>query len=137
VRWEANHIHNERLQAQSQTRQAWSATQAVLGARGEKSPSDPESSGGGVEEEDEDDEDGEVTPPPHSPLPKDLPSLGDLFSQQAGISIGVRQPKRPRTGTGASSSPPLLSSLTLVSSDLYEVSAVLLVMGIAHLRALL
>jgi hypothetical protein len=118
VRWEANHIHNERLQAQSQTRQAWSTTQAVLGARGEKSPSDPESSGGGVEEEDEDDEDGEVTPPPHSPLPKDLPSLGDLFSQQAGISIGVRQPKRPRTGTGASSSPPLLSSLTLVSSDL-------------------
>jgi hypothetical protein len=50
--------------------------------------------------------------------PKDLPSLGDLLSQQAGISIGACQPKCSQTATGASSSPPLQSSLMLVSSDL-------------------
>jgi hypothetical protein len=36
---------------------------------------------------------GEVTLPPHSLLPKDLSSLGDI-SWQAGISISVGQPKR-------------------------------------------
>jgi hypothetical protein len=49
--------------------------------------------GGGIEEEDEDKEEGEVTPPPHYSPPEDLPSLGDLFNQQTGISVGTRQPK--------------------------------------------
>jgi hypothetical protein len=49
---------------------------------------------------------GEITLSPHSPPPEDLPSLGYLFIQQAGISIGARQLKRPQTGTGASSGPP-------------------------------
>jgi hypothetical protein len=30
-----------------------------------------------------------VTPPPHSPPPEDLSSLGDLFSYQARISVCV------------------------------------------------
>jgi hypothetical protein len=47
---------------------------------GENTPFKPESSGGDDEEEYEDREEGEVTPPPHSPLPEDLPSLGDIFS---------------------------------------------------------
>jgi hypothetical protein len=45
------------------------------------------------EEEDEYGEVGEVTPPPHSPPHEDLPSLGDIFSRQVGISIGVHQLK--------------------------------------------
>jgi hypothetical protein len=50
-------------------------------ARGEGTPSEPESSGGDDEEEDEDEEESEVTPPPHSPLYKSLSSLGDIFSR--------------------------------------------------------
>jgi hypothetical protein len=63
--------------------------------RGDKSSSVPESSGGGIEAEHEDEGagEGEVTPPPHTPPPEDLPSLGDLFSQQAGISNCVCWPK--------------------------------------------
>jgi hypothetical protein len=49
-------------------------------AWGEDTPSNPESLGGDDEEEDEDREEGEVTPPPHSLPPEDLPSLGDMFS---------------------------------------------------------
>jgi hypothetical protein len=30
-----------------------------------------------------------VTPPPHSLLLEDLPSLGDIFSWQVGISVSV------------------------------------------------
>jgi hypothetical protein len=63
--------------------------------RGEETPSEPESSGGDNEEEDEDREEGQVTPLPHSPPPEDLPSHGDIFSRQAGISVGVHRPKRP------------------------------------------
>jgi hypothetical protein len=85
---------------------------------GEESLFEPESSGGGNEEEDEDEEEGEVTPSPNSPPPEDLPLLRDLFSQQAGIFVGVRQPKRPRMCTGASSGPSPQSDLTLVSSNL-------------------
>jgi hypothetical protein len=40
---------------------------------------------------------GEVTPPPHSPPHEALPSLGDIFSTQAGIAIGAHQSKWPRT----------------------------------------
>jgi hypothetical protein len=36
---------------------------------------------------------GEVTLPPHSLPHEDLPSLGDIFSRQVGISIGVHQLK--------------------------------------------
>jgi hypothetical protein len=63
------------------------------GRRGEGgTPSEPESSGDDEEEEDEDEEEGEITP---SPPPKDLPSLGNLFSQQAEISVGAHRAKRP------------------------------------------
>jgi hypothetical protein len=58
----------------------------VARARGEDASSEPESSRGDNEEEDEDGEEGEVTPPPHYLLPEDLPSLGNLFSQQARIA---------------------------------------------------
>jgi hypothetical protein len=47
-------------------------------ARGEEITSEPESSGSG-DEEDEDEIEGAITPP-HSLPPKDIPSLGDLFS---------------------------------------------------------
>jgi hypothetical protein len=67
-------------------------------AQGEETPSMLVSSGDG---DDEEDEDGEITPSPHSPPPKDLLSLGDLFSQQARIFIGVHRIKRPRMGTWA------------------------------------
>jgi hypothetical protein len=50
----------------------------------------PESSGGDDEEVDEDREEEEVTPHPHSPLPKDLPTLGDIFRRDAGIFVGAR-----------------------------------------------
>jgi hypothetical protein len=56
VRWEAHRIHNEQLWEERQRRRGWSATWSVMRARGEESPSEPESSGGGVEEEDEDEE---------------------------------------------------------------------------------
>jgi hypothetical protein len=85
-------------------------------AREEDIPSVLESLRGDDEEEDEDREEGEVTPPPHSPLPKDLPLLGDIFSRQAGIFVGPRrlkwrQPSQPR--------------LALVSPDLQGMSIVL------------
>jgi hypothetical protein len=66
------------------------------GHGGEEITSEPESSRSG-DEEDEDEIEGAITPSPHSLPPKDIPSLGDLFSQQAGISVGVCWPKRPRT----------------------------------------
>jgi hypothetical protein len=72
-------------------------------ARGEETPSEPEPSGGDNEEKDEHEEEGEVAagamppvvfpssppPPPHSPLPEDLPVLGDIFSWHVGISNGA------------------------------------------------
>jgi hypothetical protein len=70
--------------------------------------------GDGDEAEDEDEEQGEITPSPHSPMLEDLPSLGDLFRQQAGISIGARRSEHPQTGIDASFGPPLQSRLTLV-----------------------
>jgi hypothetical protein len=47
------------------------------------------------EEQGKDEEQGEITPSPHSLPLEDIPSLGDLFSQQAGISVGARWPKCP------------------------------------------
>jgi hypothetical protein len=117
-------------------RQAWSAAQAAVRAQGEETPSEPESLGGG-NEEDEDEEDGEVSPLPHSPPPNDLPSLGDLFGQQAGINAAACQLKRPQIGTEASFDPPPQSDLMLVLSDLQQMSVALVVTGIAHLLRVL
>jgi hypothetical protein len=137
VRRDANHIHNEWLWEQRQRKWAWSTARSAAGARGEETPSEPKSSGGGIEDEDENKEEGVVTSPPHSPPPEDIPSLGNVFNQQAGISIGVRWPKRPWTGTGALFGPPPQSGLTLVSSNLQGESVALVVTGIAHLLGVL
>jgi hypothetical protein len=94
VRREANRANSERLRARRQRKRAWTAARTAVRAWVQETPSELESLGGGDEEE------GEVTPPPHSPPHEDLPSPDDLFSQQAGISVGVRRPKCPRTGTG-------------------------------------
>jgi hypothetical protein len=91
ARREANRADNERKQAWRQRRWLWSAARGVVRARGKETPSKPESSRDGDEEEDEHEEEGEITPSPHSSPLEDLPSLGDLLSQQTGISIGVRQ----------------------------------------------
>jgi hypothetical protein len=73
-------------------------------AKGEETSSKSKSMGDDDVEVDEDEEEGEITPSRQSPPPpKDFPSLGDLFSQQAGISIGVCRMKHPRAGTGRSS----------------------------------
>jgi hypothetical protein len=84
MRWEANNVYSEQLWARRQRRQAWSATRVVARARGEDTPSEPESLGGDDEEEDEDEEEGEVTPLPHSSLPEDLPSLGASSASKWG-----------------------------------------------------
>jgi hypothetical protein len=65
------------------------------GGGGEDTPSEPECLRGHDEDEDEDGEEGEETPPPHSLLSEDLPSLGDIFRWQSGISLGACQPKWP------------------------------------------
>jgi hypothetical protein len=134
VRQEANRIYNDWLWEQRQRRWAWSTAWSAMRSREEESPFEPESLGGGVEEEDEDEEAGVVTLPPHSPRPEDLRLVRDLFSQQAGISVVMRWPKWPRTGTGVSSSPPPQSDLMLVSSNLHCVIVTLVVMGIAQLE---
>jgi hypothetical protein len=108
VRWEANHVENERQQAR---KQRWWQT-----------PSEPESSGDGDEEVDEDEEEGQTTRSLPSSPPKVLPLFGDLFSQQAGISVGTCRAKRPRAGTGASFGPLPQSGLVLVDSDLQGMS---------------
>jgi hypothetical protein len=110
---EANYADNERQQAWRQRRRLQSAARTVARAHREETPSEPESSGDDDVEEGEDEEEEEITPSPQSP-PKNLPSLGDLFSQQAGISVGVRWTKCPWSGTRGSSSPPPQSSLMLV-----------------------
>jgi hypothetical protein len=89
VRQEANIVYSEQLQARRQRRWDWSAAWAAVRLRGQETPSEPESSGGDNEEEDEGEEEGEVTPPPHSLLLEGLPSLGDIFSWQVGISVSV------------------------------------------------
>jgi hypothetical protein len=88
MRREANRADNKRQQVQWQRRRLCNSTQAAVRSWGEETPSRPESSGD--DDEDEDEEEGEITPSPHSPPPQDLPLLGDLFRQQARISIGAR-----------------------------------------------
>jgi hypothetical protein len=95
VRREANNTNNKQLWVRRQRRHSWSAAWAAARARGEETPFELESLGGDDEEADEDKEEGEVTPPPHSLPPEDFPSFGALFSRQAGVSVGTRQPKRP------------------------------------------
>jgi hypothetical protein len=97
VRQETNRAKNERQQAQRQRRRLQSAVRAVARAQGGGgTPSEPESSGDDDDEEDEDEEEGEITSsPPNLPPPKDLPSLGNLFSQQAEISVGAHRAKHP------------------------------------------
>jgi hypothetical protein len=97
---EADRANNEWLWTR---RQAWSATWVAVRARVEETPTEPKSSGGGHEVEDEDEEEREVTPLPHSLPLEDLPSPGDVFSQQEGASIGERRPKCPQTRTESSS----------------------------------
>jgi hypothetical protein len=82
-------------------------------------------------------EEGEVTPPPHSPLPEDLPLRGAIFSQQAGIFVGARRSKQPRTEIESSTSPPLQPRLALVTLDLQGVSVVLVVTGMSLLLGVL
>jgi hypothetical protein len=90
------------------------------GHEGEDTPSESESSRG----ENGDGEEGNVTPPPHSPLCKALPFLGDIFSRQTGFAVGMHHPKQPRTETRPSTGSPLLLHLMLVSPDLYRTSVV-------------
>jgi hypothetical protein len=85
VRWEANGAYSEQLLVQRQRRQDWSATHVAVRAWGEETLAEPKSSRGDDKKEDEDGE-GEVTPPPHSLPPEDLPPLGDIISRQAGNS---------------------------------------------------
>jgi hypothetical protein len=129
VRWEANRAYSERLRAWRQRRRAWSAARVVARAWGEDTPSEPKSSGG----DDEDGEEGEVTPPTHSPLPEDLPSIGYIFIQKAGITIGARQLKPPQMETEPSTGPPPQPCLALVSPDLQGSSVVLVVTETTHL----
>jgi hypothetical protein len=82
-------------------------------AQGEETPSELESSG-----DDDDEEYGEIIPSQPSPPPEDLPSLDDLFRQQAEISVSTCWAKCPRAGTRASSSPPPQSGLALVHSNM-------------------
>jgi hypothetical protein len=117
ARREASCADNERQQVPRQRRRLWSASWVAARAHREETPSEPESSGDDDEEEDEHEEEGEITPSPHSPPPEGLPSLGDLFSQQARISIGIRL-----MGTRASSGPLPPSDLLPVYSDVEGMS---------------
>jgi hypothetical protein len=65
----------------------------VVRAHGEETPSESESLGVNDEEEGEGMEEGEIISSPSSSPPEVLPSLGDLFHQQAGISTGTHRTK--------------------------------------------
>jgi hypothetical protein len=106
VRREVNCVNNKRRSARKQRRWLRSAAWTALRARGEETPSEPKSSGNEEEDDDEDEVEGEVSPSSHSSPPEDLPSLGDLFNQQAEISVGAHQMKHPRIDTEALSDPP-------------------------------
>jgi hypothetical protein len=56
--------------------------------RGEDTPSKSNSLGDDDEEDDDEDEGGIIFSP-CSPSPENLPSPGDLFGRQAGISVGA------------------------------------------------
>jgi hypothetical protein len=78
--------------------------------------------------EEKEQEEGEVTPPSLSPLHETLPSFGDIISQQAGVAVGVHQPKRTRTETRSSTSLPSQPRLMLVSPNSWGSSIVLVLM---------
>jgi hypothetical protein len=137
ARGEGNRANNELQRARRERRWVWSAALATVWARREETSSEPKSLGDGDDEEDEGEEEGEVTPSPHSPPPDYLLSLGDLFRQQAGISVGTHRLKRHLMGTRASSGPPSHSDLMLVSSDLQGMSIALVVTRITNLLGVL
>jgi hypothetical protein len=78
-----------------------------------------------------------VTPIPHSPPPEDLPSLGDIFSRQAGISVGMRWLKWPWTEIVSSTGLLPQPCLALVSPDLQGMSVVPVVKGMPCLLGVL
>jgi hypothetical protein len=137
VRWEANRVYSEWLQARNQRRREWCAARAATRAWGEDTPSEPESSGGEDEEEDKDGEEEEVTPPPHSPPCEALPSLGDIFSRWARITIGARQSKWPRAETGPSTGLPPQPCITLVSSSMQGIGVVPMLTKATHIFGVL
>jgi hypothetical protein len=88
-------------------------------AQREETPSESASSRDDDAGEDEVEEDGEKFSSPRSPpLPLNLPSLGDLFNQQEGISVGTHRMKHPQMDTEGVSGLLLQFGLTLVYSDL-------------------
>jgi hypothetical protein len=91
---EAKEMGSERLGPQRQRRQAWSAVRAAVGVRGEDTPSEPESFGG-MTKRMMLERRGRWLQLPILHVSKDLPSLGNIFSQQVRISIGVHRPKLP------------------------------------------
>jgi hypothetical protein len=105
----------------------------VARLRGEDNPSEPESSGEDDEEEDEDGEAGDVTPPPHSPPHDALPLLGDIFSTQAGVAVGLHRSKWPQTETRLLTSSLPQPYLTPVSPDLQGMSVVPALIKTTHL----
>jgi hypothetical protein len=137
ARQEDNHVYSEWLQARRQRRGEWSATRLVAMAQRDGTPSEPESSGGDDEEEDEDREEGEVTPPPHSPSRKTLPSLGDILSRQQGIVVGACRSKHLRAETGALPGSPVQPHVMLVSSGLHGMRVVPLLTKTTHLFVVL
>jgi hypothetical protein len=95
ARREANHAKNERQCAWKQRMWLRSASQAATRAQGEETPFESESLGAN-----EDEEEGEIISSPHSPPPKNLPSLGDIFRQQGRIPASARQTKFPWADAG-------------------------------------
>jgi hypothetical protein len=70
----------------------------------------------GDDDEEEDEEEGEIVSYRHSLPPENLHSLGDLFGQQAGISVGAQRLKRPQMDArGGPSTPPQLSLVVVCS----------------------
>jgi hypothetical protein len=70
-------------------RKEWpKVTRTAVRARGEDTPSEPESSKQD-EVEGEEEEEGEVTPPPHSLSFEAPPSLEDLFHKKVGVAVGM------------------------------------------------
>jgi hypothetical protein len=112
ARWEANRADNERQCVRKQRRQLRSAARAAARARGEETPSESWSSGA-------DEEEREIISSPRSPSPKSLPSPGDLFRQQVGISTSAHRAKCSWADVGGASIPPPRSSLVLIGSALW------------------
>jgi hypothetical protein len=86
----------------------------TMRTRGEDTPSESESS---EEDEEVEEEEGEVTLPLHSLPCETLPSLGDIFHRQAGITVDACRLKwtwiENRSSTGSLPQP----CLALVTPD--------------------